>query len=147
MVTIPAGPVTLGRPRGGTNGFGWDNEFEATLVKVPEFAMDTYKITNRQYLEFMNAGGYETREFWSEEAWHWKGSEGVRLPVFWTRRGERWFYRTMFEEIPLPLDWPVYVSHAEAAAYARAAGKSLPTEAEFHRAAYGTPDGVEREYP
>ena len=50
----------------------------------------------------------------------------------------------MFEELPLPLDWPVYVSHAEAAAYARSAGKSLPTEAQFHRAAYGTPQGVER---
>ena len=53
----------------------------------------------------------------------------------------------MFEEVPLPLDWPVYVSHAEAAAYARFVGKSLPTEAQFHRAAYGTPEGVEREYP
>jgi len=39
MVTIPAGPVRLGRPRGGTNGFGWDNEFEATMVKVPEFTI------------------------------------------------------------------------------------------------------------
>ena len=53
----------------------------------------------------------------------------------------------MFEEIPLPLDWPVYVSHAEAAAYARFAGKALPTEAQFHRAAYGTPEGGERAYP
>ena len=44
----------------------------------------------------------------------------------------------MFEEIPLPLDWPVYVSHAEASAYATWAGKRLPTEAEWHRAAYGT---------
>jgi formylglycine-generating enzyme required for sulfatase activity len=53
----------------------------------------------------------------------------------------------MFEEIPLPLDWPVYVSHAEAAAYARWVGKELPTEAQFHRAAYGTPDGQERQFP
>ena len=52
-----------------------------------------------------------------------------------------------FETVPLPLDWPVYVSHAEAAAYARFVGKSLPTEAQFHRAAYGTPEGMEREYP
>ena len=50
----------------------------------------------------------------------------------------------MFDEVPLPLDWPVYVSHAEAAAYARWAGKELPSEAEWHRAAYGTPDGIER---
>jgi formylglycine-generating enzyme required for sulfatase activity len=50
----------------------------------------------------------------------------------------------MFEQVPLPLDWPVYVSHAEAAAYARFAGMSLPTEAQFHRAAYGETD---RQYP
>ncbi len=59
----------------------------------------------------------------------------------------------MFEDLPLPLDWPVYVSHAEASAYARWAGKSLPTEAQWHRAAYGSPDEnrqkkkSERPYP
>jgi formylglycine-generating enzyme required for sulfatase activity len=53
----------------------------------------------------------------------------------------------MFEDIPLPLDWPVYVSRAEANAYARWAGKALPTEAQWHRAAYGTPEGRERQFP
>jgi len=63
------------------------------------------------------------------------------------RRGDAWHYRTLFEEIPLPLAWPVCVSQAEAATYARRAGKSLPTEAQFHRAAYGAPDGRERLFP
>ena len=58
-----------------------------------------------------------------------------------------WLYRGMFEEVPLPLDWPVYVSHAEAMAYARWAGKSLPTEEQWHRAAYGTKSGGQRLYP
>jgi len=53
----------------------------------------------------------------------------------------------MFEAVPLPLEWPVYASHAEAEAYARWRGKSLPTEAQFHRAAYATPEGPERPYP
>ena len=53
----------------------------------------------------------------------------------------------MFGGIPLPLSWPVYVSHAEAAAYCRWAGKKLPSEAQWHRAAYGAPDGTERSYP
>jgi formylglycine-generating enzyme required for sulfatase activity len=58
-----------------------------------------------------------------------------------------WRYQTMFGDVPLPPDCPVYVSHAEAGAYARWAGKSLPTEAQWHRAAYGTPEGPERQYP
>ena len=54
----------------------------------------------------------------------------------------------MFGEIRLPLEWPVYVSHAEATAYANWLGRKLPTEAQFHRAAYGTPEGTrERSYP
>ena len=71
----------------------------------------------------------------------------ISHPVFWNLVDGEWQYRTMFENVPLPLDWPVYVSHAEASAYARWAGKALPTEAQWHRAAYGTPEGTERPYP
>jgi formylglycine-generating enzyme required for sulfatase activity len=53
----------------------------------------------------------------------------------------------MFERVPLPLDWPVYTTWAEANAYARWRGRRLPSEAEYHRAAFGTPDGTERRYP
>ena len=63
-IEIPAGVVTLGLERG-SESFGWDNEYEAHTVNVPQFAIDQYKVTNRQYLEFINAGGYETRAFWS----------------------------------------------------------------------------------
>jgi iron(II)-dependent oxidoreductase len=147
MVRIPAGTATLGMARTGNDAFGWDNEFEAQEVAVPEFAIDAYNVTNRQFLEFMRAGGYEDGKFWTDSDWEWKTEQGLKHPLFWTLRGDTWFYRTMFAEIPLPLEWPVYVSHAEAVAYARWAGKELPTEAQLHRAAYGTPDGREREYP
>ena len=91
--------------------------------------------------------GYETRSFWSDRDWEWKTKQAVSHPVFWRKSNEGWLYRTMFEEIPLPLDWPVYVSHAEASAYARWAGKSLPTEEQWHRAAYGTRNEAVRQYP
>ena len=146
MIEIPAGAVTLGLPRRDET-FGWDNEYEAHGVQVPGFEIDQYEVTNREYLDFMEAGGYEKRALWSDEDWNWKSAQGVSHPVFWTKAGDGWLYRGMLEEIPLPLDWPVYVSHAEAMAYARWAGKSLPTEPQWHRAAYGTVDGTERIYP
>jgi ergothioneine biosynthesis protein EgtB len=145
-ISIPAGAARLGLSRQ-TPSFGWDNEFEAHTVDVPGFEIDQYKVTNRQYLDFVAAGGYETRAFWNDVDWDWKTSNAITQPLFWMKDGERWLWRTMFDEVPLPLDWPVYVSHAEASAYARWAGESLPTEAEWQRAAYGSPSGEARNYP
>jgi iron(II)-dependent oxidoreductase len=146
MVEVPAGTATLGLSRDAQD-FGWDNEYQVNSAEVPAFAIDRYKVTNRQYLEFIAAGGYDTRSFWSDEDWNWKTTHGISHPAFWKRVGDRWFWRTMFDEVPLPPDWPVYVSQAEAAAYSRWAGKALPTEAEWHRAAYGTAAEAERAYP
>ena len=146
-IEIPEGTATLGLPRD-AQIFGWDNEFEAHRVNVPAFAIDQFQVTNRQYLEFIAAGGYETQAFWGDgEDWNWKARQGITHPAFWKREGDRWFYHTMFENLSLPPDWPVYVSQAEAKAYARWVGKSLPTEGEWQRAAYGTPAGDDRTYP
>ncbi|MGA3294755.1 MAG: SUMF1/EgtB/PvdO family nonheme iron enzyme [Candidatus Acidiferrales bacterium] len=152
-VTIPAGIATLGRPRDGQHAFGWDNEFGAEQIEVPSFLIDVFPVTNAEYLKFVRAGGYENPDYWSFEDWEWRRGERIEHPHFWARSSEQpegdaqWEYRTMFGKIPLPLAWPVYVSHAEASAFARWAGRKLPTEAQWHRAAYGAPDGVERAYP
>jgi gamma-glutamyl hercynylcysteine S-oxide synthase len=155
MVNIPAGTAKLGLLRS-DESFGWDNEYQAHTAFVPAFEIDQFMVTNGQYLDFMAAGGYQTRAFWSNDDWDWKVAHGVSHPVFWKKEKEkeqkktesdRWFYRTMFDEVALPLDWPVYVSHAEAMAYARWAGKSLPSEEQWHRAAYGTTDESVRTYP
>ncbi len=147
MIEIPDGRAALGLSRRDRNIFGWDNEYEAQTVDVPAFSIDKYKATNGQYLDFVAAGGYENSAFWNEEDWKWRTAHDIRHPAFWKRIGDGWHCRTMFDEIPLPLDWPVYVSQAEASAYARWAGKSLPTEAQWHRAAYGTKKGSERNFP
>jgi iron(II)-dependent oxidoreductase len=146
MIGIPSGVATLGLPKNGGQ-FGWDNEYAIHTREVPAFKIDQFKVTNRQYLDFMAARGYETREFWSDADWEWKNNARIAYPSFWRKIGNAWIYRTMFEEIPLPLDWPVYVSHAEASAYARWAGKSLPKEDEWHRAAFAAPRNEERDYP
>ena len=155
LVTIPAGLATLGQPLGRAHAFGWDNEFGAQEIHVPSFSIDRFPVTNDEYLKFVQARGYEDSTFWRPEDWKWVTSEHIRHPHFWLRRSSslpadpdtQWEYRAMFGTIPLPPAWPVYVSYAEAAAYARWAGKKLPTEAQWHRAAYGTQDGTERAYP
>jgi iron(II)-dependent oxidoreductase len=146
-VEIPAGSATLGRARTDKDSFGWDNEHEEQSVEVPAFTIDRYPVSNGQYLEFMAAGGYEEQACWSESDWHWRSEQNISHPAFWTQRDDCWYYRGMFDLLPLPRQWPVYVSQAEASAYARWAGKTLPTEAQWQRAAYGTPEGRENSYP
>jgi len=146
MVDIPAGVATLGADPD-TIAFGWDNEVPAIKADVPAFAIDVHDVTNRDFLEFVEAGGYQTASLWTPENWAWREREGLRHPTFWIRRDGRWYWRALFEEVPLPAAWPVYVSHAEAEAFARWKGKRLPTEAEYHRAAFGTLDGEERAFP
>src|SRR5215470_1758942 len=147
MIEIPEGETTLGLSYTQPDEFGWDNEYEAHTVSVPGFSIDQYKVTNGEYREFISAGGYENGDLWTEEDWQWRTENNITHPVFWKQHGDHWHYRTLFDEIPLPLEWPVYVSHGEASAYARWAGKSLPSEAQWQRSAYGTLEGAERPYP
>jgi gamma-glutamyl hercynylcysteine S-oxide synthase len=125
-IEIPAGRVTLGLDDDALP-FGWDNERPHLAADVATFTLQRHDVTNADYLEFVNQGG--------------------PAPLFWERHGDAWYWRGMFDLIPLPLSWPVYVSHADASAYAEWRGWLLPTEAQFQRAAFGTPDGAERMYP
>ena len=124
LIDIPAGGAELGLCPG--DGFGWDNEYQAHRVDVPAFSICKYKVTNRQYLEFVRTGGEQ--------------------PFFWSERGGDWYYRGMFGEIPLPLDCPVYVTLQQAQEYARWRGMRLPTEPEFHRAAAGLPPSINSDF-
>ena len=144
-IQIPAGCATLGVQRG-SHAFGWDNEFPALSVNLPAFAIERHDVTNARYLEFVDAGGYRDPQWWRTEDWAWVQRDAVAHPLFWEPAGDRWLWRGMFDLVPLPAGWPVYVSQAEASAYARWRGARLPTEAEFQRAAYGSPDG-ERVHP
>ena len=147
MVEIPAGSATLGLARSDSASFGWDNEFDSTSRRVSAFRISKYMITNGEFLDFLEDGGYRKQEHWATEDWQWKERHGIQHPAFWRLEGSEWFYCGMFEETPLPANWPVYVSHAEASAYARWSKATLPTEAQWHRAAYGTPMKTERPFP
>jgi formylglycine-generating enzyme required for sulfatase activity len=144
-VRIPAGTVTMGSdPR---EGFGWDNERPPYCAGVEAFVIDVHNVTNAGFMAFVDAGGYHDARWWRPEDWTWVTTERVEHPSFWERHEGAWYWRGMFERVPLPEAWPVYVTWAEAHAYARWRGSRLPTETEFHRAAYGTPDGRERHLP
>ena len=140
---IPSGRASLGTTRAEVP-FGWDNEFDAHEVTVPAFEIDVHSVTNADFLSFVEAGGYTNRSLWSDEGWTWIQQERVQHPAFWVRSGDRWLWRGMFENLDLPLAWPVYVSQAEGSAYAAWKGRRLPTEAEYHRAAFGAPNGEQR---
>lgn len=145
-IDIPAGVATLGGERG-TIPFGWDNEFGALVEEVPAFWMGRHNVTNAEFLEFVEAGGYRDPRWWDADAWDWLQRDAVPHPPFWERHEGGWYWRGMFDLLPLPPAWPVYVSHAEASAYTRWRGAWLPSEAEFQRAAYGSPAGGERRFP
>jgi iron(II)-dependent oxidoreductase len=144
-IEIPSGCAELGVKRSAI-AFGWDNEFPALTVGVPGFAIDRHDVTNARFLEFVEDGGYRDERWWTVEDWQWVRTEGLSHPIFWEREGDEWHWRAMFERVSLPLSWPVYVSLAEASAFARWSGARLPTEAEFQRAAFGAPEDARR-YP
>jgi iron(II)-dependent oxidoreductase len=98
-------------------------------------------------MEFVDGGGYRDASLWRPDDWAWLQAEGISHPLFWELLEGQWYWRGMFDLIPLPPAWPVYVTHAEATAFARWSGACLPTEAEFQRAAFGSPDGAERPHP
>jgi ergothioneine biosynthesis protein EgtB len=145
-VVVPAGRATLGLPRERMT-FGWDNEQPACVAEVETFQVQRHNVTNAEFLEFVGAGGYADARWWRDEDWAWVQVEQVWHPLFWERHGDAWYWRGMFGLFPLPDVWPVYVSQAEASAYARWRGARLMTEAEYQRAAYGTPVGAERTHP
>lgn len=145
-VDVPAGRATLGVAPD-AQPFTWDNERPGCVVDVAAFAVERHDTTNAAYLGFVEAGGYREPRWWRPEDWAWVQREGVEHPLFWERHDGAWHWRGLFELLPLPLAWPVYVSWAEARAFARWRGARLPTEAEFQRAAYGAASGPERTHP
>ena len=111
--------------------------------------IDTHPVTNRDFLIFIAAGGYESSQYWSEAGWRWRTDSSAVAPKHWIHRDGVWCTRTMDRSGPVDPAHPVcHVSWYEAEAFARCAGKRLPTEIEWEAAASWDPaTGVSRAYP
>jgi formylglycine-generating enzyme required for sulfatase activity/SAM-dependent methyltransferase len=159
FVRVPTGKVTLGKPLSFPS-YGWDNEYGQVEIDVPEFEANQYPVTNGEFLEFVESGGYRNKDIWTDEGWKWVEFRCARHPTFWVcsegcksgcgadlashthcnlprenGTATKYHYRAMFDVLPLPLDWPVEVNYHEAKAFCSWKGPAyrLPTEAEHHR--------------
>jgi 5-histidylcysteine sulfoxide synthase len=159
LVRVPSGKATLGKPHNFPS-YGWDNEYGQVEIDVPEFEASQYLVTNGEFLEFVESGGYRNKDIWTDEGWKWVEFRCARHPTFWVcsegcksgcgadlashthcnlprenGTATKYHYRAMFDVLPLPLDWPVEVNYHEAKAFCSWKGPAyrLPTEAEHHR--------------
>ncbi|MBV8560228.1 MAG: SUMF1/EgtB/PvdO family nonheme iron enzyme, partial [Acidimicrobiia bacterium] len=145
-VLLPGGAFEMGTT---SDPWALDNERPAHRVELAPFWLDTTPVTNAAYRRFVDDGGYRTPRWWAPEGWAWRKEAALEHPQFWAPDGGGGWGRDRFGWIePVADDEPVqHVCWYEADAYARWAGKRMPTEAEWEKAASWTADGVKRRFP
>ena len=137
LIDVPSSHIHLGKNRN-DEYYAWDNEYGEYEEKVPAFKASKYLVSNGEFLEFVNDGGYTTDSFWSAEGLGWKEYQNASYPIFWIKEGNTFNYRTMTNIIKLPLNWPVDVNYLEAEAFCNWKSKqinkniTLPSEAMWH---------------
>lgn len=137
MVEVPAGEYTIGTT---DRSAAYDNERPQHSVSVAEFRIDRTPVTSGAYIEFIADGGYEDRRLWSDGGRAWLDESRASSPKHWTRDGNGWTVRTMDRVSAVDPERPVcHVCYHEADAFARWAGKRLPTETEWEIAASWDP--------
>jgi 5-histidylcysteine sulfoxide synthase/putative 4-mercaptohistidine N1-methyltranferase len=149
LVAVPTSDIRLGRDIDDPIVYGWDNEFGRHDARVEAFQASRYLVSNREFLGFVEAGGYADDALWQEEGLAWRDFTQAAHPTFWVRDGEEWRLRLMLEEVPMPWDWPAETNYHEAKAFcqwkARESGLPvrLPTEDEWQALCrYAGADGL-----
>ncbi len=138
LLKVSGASVTIGKSKDDPL-FGWDVEYGKQVSQVADFKASKYLVSNAEFLEFMQADGYQTRRYWTDEGWGWVQYRQASMPVFWSRDGQQYQYRAMLELIDMPWDWPADLTYLESKAFcewkSEITGKSirLPTEAEWYR--------------
>ncbi len=138
LLDVSGGTVTLGKTKEHPL-YGWDNEYGVHTAEVAGFKAAEQLTSNREFLGFVEAGGYRDRQWWDEEGWSWREFKQADYPLFWSRNGEAWQLRTMACEVDMPWNWPAEVNCLEAKAFCRWKAAQtgtpirLPSEDEWHR--------------
>ncbi len=137
LLPVAGGDISLGKSRQDPL-YGWDVEYGKQTTRVADFSAGKFLVSNQEFLEFMQADGYATQRYWTEEGWGWISYRKATHPVFWVAEGDSYRYRTMLEVIDMPWDWPVDVAYLEAKAFCNWKSEQtgthirMPTEAEWH---------------
>ncbi len=140
LMKIDATEILLGKDSS-HNLYGWDNEYGVYKENVAAFEASKYLVSNGEFIEFVEAGGYENSEFWDEEGEKFLELTKTTYPTFWVLKDGKFKYRALSSEIDMPLNWPVDVNALEAEAFCRFKSKKdgvtyqLPSEGEY-RAIY-----------
>ena len=139
LIKVPGGLVKQGRSLPSAT-YGWDNEYGEQLTDVADFKASQYLVSNQEFLAFIEDGGYQTDNWWTEEGWSWVQFKKPQHPPFWLKgKDTNYRYRSMLKEIDMPWDWPVDINYLEAKAFCNWLGAKkgkhfrLPTEAEWYR--------------
>lgn len=139
LIDVPKGVVTLGKKHEPDHRFGWDNEYGHRHQEVPAFQASRYLVSNKEFLAFVEAGGYTTPALWGEEGKAWRKYTQAIQPTFWIKEDDSYRLRLMTHEVPMPWDWPAEVNCHEARAFcswkSRSSGVAvrLLTEDEWYR--------------
>ncbi|MGL5135252.1 MAG: 5-histidylcysteine sulfoxide synthase [Planktothrix sp.] len=138
MLKVAGGIAQLGKAFDDST-YGWDIDYGSRTVEVAPFLASKYLITNSEFLDFVKIGGYGNQEYWDKKSWQWKTENNIEHPKFWISQNGDYKYRAQFDEMDLPLDWPVEVNYYEAMAYCcwKGEGTRLMSEAEYNVATYG----------
>ena len=137
LLDVDGGEIEYGKDKSNPL-YGWDNEFGHAEAKIKPFKASKYLVSNSEFLEFVEAGGYHTRSYWDDEGWHWVQYAKAEHPVYWVKDDDGYKYRSMLEVIDMPWNWPTDLNYLEAKAFcnwkSKETGKSIrmPTEAEWY---------------